>query len=134
MKPVFIARRKGETMKKEEYLELLKKEKKKRKYNNKKVEVDGIKFDSIGESERYKELKILFRAGIIKELSLQPKFELIPKQKDERAVTYTADFQYKENGEWVVEDFKGMKTRDYIIRRKLFKYLNPEIIFRETGR
>ena len=102
------------------------------KYNNKKTTVDGIKFDSKGEANRYCELKLLERAGEISDLKLQPRFELLPKQKDERAINYTADFMYQEDGETVVEDFKGKETRDYIMRRKMFKYRYPEYKFREV--
>ncbi len=94
-----------------------------KKYGNRKTSVDGIVFDSKKEANRYCELKLLEKAGVIKNLQLQPKFELIPKNKgkhrNERSCTYKADFMYKENGETVVEDTKGMKTRDYIIKRKL---------------
>ena len=102
------------------------------KYNNRKTVVDGIKFDSKGEARRYSELKLLQRAGEISDLKLQPRFELLPKQKDERAINYTADFMYQEGTETVVEDFKGKATRDYIMRRKMFKYRYPEYKFREV--
>ena len=49
------------------------------KYNNTRPVVDGIKFDSKREAERYKELKLLERAGKISDLILQPRFELLPK-------------------------------------------------------
>jgi len=44
----------------------------------------------------------------------------------------TADFVYEENGKTVVEDVKGVRTRDYILKRKLFKYNYPDIQFREV--
>ena len=110
------------------------------KYGNKKTIVRGIPFDSRAEGARYQELKLLEKAGEIRDLQLQPKFELIPKQPGERAVTYTADFMYEEKApaEWVliwrtiVEDVKGVKTKDYVIRRKLFKFRFPGIEFREV--
>lgn len=102
------------------------------KYGNRKVIIDNIKFDSIKESRRYTQLKLLQQAGEISELQLQVSFELIPKQKDERKCTYMADFVYKENGKIVVEDVKGKRTQAYVIKRKLFKYKYPEFIFRET--
>lgn len=96
------------------------------KYNNTKTVVDGIKFDSKRESDRYIELKLLERAGRISDLILQPKFELIPKYeingRKVRKIEYIADFQYKENGKTVVEDAKGFKTKDYIIKKKLFEF------------
>ena len=43
-----------------------------------------------------------------------------------------ADFRYEENGKLVVEDVKGVRTREYILKRKMFKYRYPEIEFRES--
>ena len=104
------------------------------KYHAKKCVIDGIPFDSQREAARYMELKLLQRAGVIEALKLQEPFELVPKQTGERAVMYRADFVYTEGGKLVVEDVKGMKTKDYIIKRKLFKWRYPNIEFREiTG-
>lgn len=107
-----------------------------RKYNNKKCEVDGIKFDSKREAERYLELKIMERAGAITALVLQPKYELTPKFKKNgktyRAMYYIADFEYIENEQKVAEDLKGFKTDVYKIKSKLFEYLYPGIKFVET--
>ena len=108
------------------------------KYRNQKVQVDGITFDSRREARRYSELKLLERAGQITDLELQKVYELIPAQyetyarygkkgqriKDgrrclEKSCTYIADFVYKENGQTVVEDTKGMKTEVYNIKRKM---------------
>ena len=89
------------------------------KYNARKTEYNGMTFDSRKELTRYKELELLERAGEISNLRRQVEFELIPKQPGERKAVYTADFVYTENGKEIVEDVKGMKTRDYIIRRKL---------------
>lgn len=91
------------------------------KYHNRKVEIDGIKFDSIKEGERYLELKLLLKAGKIHDLQMQVEFELIPKQAGERACKYKADFVYHmaDTGKMVVEDVKGKRTREYIIKRKL---------------
>ena len=93
------------------------------KYSNQKVILDNIKFDSKKEANRYSELKIFEKAGEISNLQLQKPFLLIDKQKDERAVTYKADFVYYDNkkGRWIAEDVKGYKTKEYIIKRKLFK-------------
>ncbi len=91
------------------------------KYHNRKVEIDGIKFDSTKEGERYLELKLLLKAGKIRDLQMQVEFELIPKQGGERACKYKADFVYHmaDTGKMVVEDVKGKRTREYIIKRKL---------------
>lgn len=91
------------------------------KYHNRKVEIDGIKFDSIKEGHRYLELKLLLKAGKIRDLQMQVEFELIPKQAGERACKYKADFVYHmaDTGKMIVEDVKGKRTREYIIKRKL---------------
>lgn len=117
----------------------------KRKYNNKKIIVDGIKFDSKKEALRYKELKMLEKAGIISNLQRQVKYVLIPAQYEptssvyvkgnnkgkpkkgkliERECAYYADFVYTENSKTVVEDTKGVKTPEYIIKRKLMLYVH----------
>lgn len=96
------------------------------KYNSKKTIVDGQKFDSRKEAERYQELLLLERVGAIKNLSRQVKFVLIPSQRDEatgkiieRECSYRADFEYTEDGKTIVEDVKGFRTKEYIIKRKL---------------
>lgn len=94
------------------------------KYGNRKTTIDGIAFDSAKEAKRWQELKLLERAGEIFELQRQVPFVLIPKQERdgkvvERAVVYKADFVYTENGQEVVEDVKGVRTKEYVIKRKL---------------
>ena len=94
------------------------------KYHAEKIVIDGIKYDSRKEASRHGELMLMERAGLISDLQHQVDFELIPNQKRngkvvERSLKYRADFVYTENGETVVEDVKGMKTREYIIKRKL---------------
>lgn len=96
------------------------------KYKNKKVTIDGETFDSKREAKRWCELKLCERAGEIKELRRQVKFVLIPSQRIdgkvvERECSYIADFVYRDGSseELVVEDTKGVKTKDYIIKRKL---------------
>ncbi len=104
------------------------------KYHNQHVRTsDGIVHDSQREANRWVELNLLQKAGQIKNLNRQVKFVLIPKQVEyvgkkvkvlEREVAYIADFVYQENGQTVVEDSKGMKTKDYIIKRKLMLYIH----------
>lgn len=94
------------------------------KYGNRKITVDGIQFDSRKEAARWQELKLLERAGEIQNLQRQVPFTLIPKQvRDgkvvERPCVYKADFVYTQDGAEVVEDTKGMRTKEYIIKRKL---------------
>ena len=86
-------------------------------------------FDSVKEYRRFCELRLLERAGAITELERQVKFELIPSQRIagkvvERACAYIADFVYMENGKKVVEDTKGFRTPDYIIKRKLMLWVH----------
>lgn len=100
------------------------------KYHSRKVMIDGIEFDSRREAQRYAELKLLERAGEITDLRTQVKYTLIPAQKKlsggtERACTYTADFVYRDkSGREIVEDAKGMRTQQYIIRRKLMLWVH----------
>lgn len=116
----------------------------KRKYGNKKITAgNGQVFDSKKEYRRYCELTLLERAGEITNLQRQVHYLLIPEQRApstevykrgprtgqpkpgpvlERKVVYIADFVYQENGETVVEDTKGIKTKEYIVKRKLLLY------------
>jgi hypothetical protein len=98
------------------------------KYKRNKVNVDGITFDSKKEAKRYFELKLLERAGEIKNLELQKSFTLIPSQYIdgkcvERPCKYIADFCYEQDGKTIVEDVKGYKTTDYKIKKKMMLYL-----------
>jgi hypothetical protein len=100
-----------------------------RKYRNKKVTVNGITYDSKKEAVRHAELLMLEKTGQISELQRQVKFILIPSQRIdgkvvERECSYIADFVYIENGKKVVEDTKGFRTPDYIIKRKLCLYVH----------
>lgn len=100
------------------------------KYGAKKLIIDGETFDSRMEARRWRELRLLQRAGEIDGLQRQVKYVLIPAQKDEsghvieRPVSYIADFVYRDarTGEQVVEDVKGAHTKEYIIKRKLLLY------------
>lgn len=99
------------------------------KYKNRKITVNGDTFDSRKEYIRYRELVLLQKAGQVSDLKRQVKFELIPSQRVngkvvERACTYVADFVYTENGKTVVEDTKGFRTKDYIIKRKLMLFVH----------
>ena len=111
------------------------------KYHNQKTVVDGIEFDSKKEARRYQQLKLMERAGVICNLQRQVKHELIPAQYIdgkcvERSVSYVSDFEYDEKVQFrnrtvildrhdvtatqhIVEDCKGMRTQEYIVKRKL---------------
>ena len=115
------------------------------KYRNRKVKLlTGEVFDSQHEYQRWLELQVLQKAGRITGLMRQVKFELVPAQVEvyeristktgrrlqdgrrcvEQAVNYKADFVYWEDGKMVVEDAKGVRTDDYIIKRKLMMYVH----------
>ena len=99
------------------------------KYRNRKIKTPDGEFDSVREHSRWVELQILEKAGLISGLKRQVKFELIPSQKEgkktvERSVSYVADFVYRENGKTVVEDAKGVRTPEYIIKRKLMLWVH----------
>lgn len=112
------------------------------KYRNKRTIVDGIEFDSKAEAARYKELLLLEAAGQIEDLTLQPEYELQPAFRDgrgrkHRAIKYIADFRYIEvidphsvQGLDVVEDTKGMRTKEFNIKEKLFRFRYPNIDLR----
>lgn len=102
------------------------------KYNSRKTVVNGITFDSKKEAGRYQELLLLEQAGEIKELRLQSEFTLqeaftTPQGERVRAIKYRADFSYcrriKEGSDtrWerVVEDVKGVRTKEYLLKRKI---------------
>ena len=90
------------------------------KYNN--VKIEG--YDSKKEYRRAKELKLLEKKGIITGLQEQVRKMLRKKELLERGVYYIADFVYYRNGEYVVEDTKGVRTKEYIIKRKLMLYVH----------
>mgnify|MGYP003297103902 CR=1 FL=1 len=114
------------------------------KYHSKKVETEDGLFDSHREKRRWYILKQMEKDGEITELRRQIPFELVPHQeldtprkmkvktkgakprtqRSETAVKYFADFTYMKNGKLVVEDSKGMKTPEYVIKRKLMKYVH----------
>lgn len=97
------------------------------KYHSRKVTVGGITFDSRKEYIRWCELCLLQKAGKIENLQRQVRYELIPSQRIDGKVaeypcSYVADFVYQQDGQTVVEDTKGFKTTDYIIKRKLMLF------------
>lgn len=107
------------------------------KYRAKKTVVDDITFDSIAEAKRYHELKLLERAGVIKNLQLQVSYTLRAggkelKIKSEgfpngRVVRYVADFVYVENNKFIIEDVKGMITPVYRLKKAIMESMGYEI-------
>lgn len=107
------------------------------KYGNVKVLYENQIFDSKRELKRYKELQLLEKFGEISGLTTQPAFTLQDGFTDfsghkQRQIVYRADFQYRENGNTVVEDAKGHKTKEYLLKKKLFLFRFPSYIFREV--
>lgn len=122
------------------------------KYNNTKVEIDGIKYDSKKESQRNAYLELMQKQGLISDLKRQVVFELIPtiyedkvvhlKTKDkivkrvvQKAVTYKADFTYIKDGQLVVEDVKASASyaaldKTFILKEKMMRYFHGIVIKR----
>ena len=102
------------------------------KYNSKKIVIDGYTFDSIVESQRYGELVMMRCAGEITDLQVHPVFVLLDAFTDargrkHRALTYESDFIYRElnSGLVVIEDVKGIKTKEFRIKEKLLCRVLP---------
>jgi hypothetical protein len=91
------------------------------KYGAKPTEVDVIKFASRAEARRYGELKLLERAGQIRDLKLHVEYPLIVN--GEKVGKYTCDSEYIEGDELVTEDVKGRAARDWPLRKRLFAAL-----------
>jgi len=98
--------------------------KKSSKFGAKKTIVDGITFDSKWESERYGQLRAMERGGIVTDLKLQVKYDIIIN--DIKICRYIADFVYKEESpdgkiKEIVEDAKGFETPEFKLKKKLMK-------------
>jgi len=105
------------------------------KYRNVPTTVDNIRFASRAESRRYSELKLFVQTGQIIDLTLQPRYLLIPKYTNAngekiQAAYYVADFSYydTEKGAFVIEDVKRKATATavYKFKKKLFEYMYPD--------
>ena len=98
------------------------------KYRNQKINADGKEFDSQLEYARYRQLKLLERAGEIKNLRLQVKFLLQPKYKKNgktiKEILYIADFTYYDvrKGKMIIEDTKGYRTEIYKLKKKILMF------------
>lgn len=104
---------------------------KRHKYSARKVEVDGVLFDSQAEANRYKTLKLLEQAGEIHNLELQPSFTLQDPFEFQgvrhRGIGYRADFKYTtKEGEIIVEDVKGVQTPAFKLKWKMLLYRASE--------
>ena len=100
------------------------------KFKNMPTEVEGYQFDSLGEAERYLDLKLMEQAGVISDLVCDKKqlvFVLLPAFVDgdgehQRSLTLTVDFTYVEDGRKIAEDFKGIQTDVFKLKAKLFRW------------
>ncbi|EAC2777452.1 hypothetical protein AP067_07875 [Listeria monocytogenes] len=96
------------------------------KYNAKKVVIDNVKFDSKAEAAYYEQLKLLKMSGEVVSFDLQPEFILqdsfVKNGKKYHAIKYRADFlvRYKDGHEELI-DIKGMLTKEFRIKQKLFE-------------
>ena len=110
------------------------------KYNTRKTTVCGHTFDSKREAEIYLDLLSRKQAGEIVRIRLQPSYTLLEGFRDntgknQKSITYTADFLVEyDDGRREVIEVKGMRTRDYLLRKKLFLHMmrDTDIIFREV--
>lgn len=93
------------------------------KFGAKRTVRDGITFHSKAEADRWSELCLLEKAGVVRNLERQVKFPL--KVNGQLIATYYADFVYFEGERSITEDKKGHRTREYIMKRKLFEALYP---------
>lgn len=109
----------------------------KMKFGNKKTQRllgnDVIKFDSLKEASRFDELILLLKDRKISNLILQPEFILqepfIRDGKKYQAIKYVSDFKYIKDGKTIVEDSKGFSTKEFLIKKKMFLYIYPDIEF-----
>ena len=103
------------------------------KYHNKKVTLDNIVFDSKNEAAYYRDyLKPRLATGEIAKIEFHPKYTLVDKfergNKKFRKLTYAADFKiYRPDGTFYLVDVKGMLTKEFLIKYKLFYYYYPDI-------
>ena len=123
------------------------KPKRQNKYGARKITVDGAKFDSKKEAERWQTLKWMEKAGLIRDLQRQVHFQLTPQVREPDTIgprggvkkgkvilekaEYIADFTYIEtdSGKFVVEDTKGWKTPEYILKKKMLYHLRGILIY-----
>lgn len=107
------------------------------KYGARRTEIDGYQFDSMAEAKRYRELCLFVKSGLISDLQVHPRFEIVPKDRHGRALYYEADFMYiniNNGGELpTVEDVKGVRTAVYNLKRRLFLARYPGFQFVEIG-
>ena len=101
---------------------------KKSKYNNNRVRVDGILFDSQLEADYYSDLKLQLKMGTIRGFCRQPQFILQEGFGDVRPITYRPDFiVFHNNGSYEIVDTKGFETQEFKRTKKLFAAKFPKL-------
>ena len=118
-----------------EYRQLLKnlgqdesKEKKKSKYNSRKVRIDGIPFDSQKEADYYRDLKLLLRSGVIDGFCRQARFVVTDGDNETKATEYVTDFViFFPDKTYKIVDVKGMETEVFKLKLKSLKEKYPKI-------
>lgn len=103
------------------------------KYRAKKIEVDGLTFDSQKEAARWFDLLNLQRAKLITDLQRQVRFDLhgqhMPLVSDKgRRLSYVADFVYRRDGAQVIEDAKGYRTPEFKLKKAIMRAMGHEIV------
>ena len=107
------------------------------KYHAQKTVVGDTTYDSKKEAKRAQELHYMERSGVIKNLKEQVRFILQEEYvnnegKKVRPISYVADFVYEQKGQKVVEDTKGFRTKEFVLKKKIFMYKFPEYKFIES--
>ena len=107
------------------------------KYHAKKITIGNTTYDSKKEFKRAEYLEWLQKIKQISNLQKQVKFVLQEpyvnnKGEKIRAITYIADFVYTQDGKKIVEDVKGVKTKEYLLKKKIFQYKYPQYYFIES--
>lgn len=105
---------------------------KKPKYNNTKVKVGVLTFDSQAEADEYQRLLLRQRAGQISKLQVHPTYTLVDGFRTSdgvwvRPIKYEADFSYIENNREIAVDVKGVVTQVFQLKKKLFFKAYPNI-------
>jgi hypothetical protein len=104
------------------------------KYSNRRTELDGYTFDSRAEARHYQNRKLELLAGDISGLEVHPRFELQPAYRHPQTgkkvlpIVYEGDVSYMRGGVRYVDDVKGVRTRDFAIKEKLFRFKYPDIV------
>lgn len=112
------------------------------KYRNRKTVFDGITFDSVAEAQYYQKLKAMENDGVVSDIRRQVAYQLLPDLYEEHEVQlktktktvrkrvqqgtkYIADFVYTDRatGETKVVDVKGVRTKEYLLKKKMMRCL-----------